>query len=242
MEVRERAEKIVKWLGDMLEKAEARGFVVGLSGGIDSSVTAALCKRACPDYTLGVIMPCYSDPQDALDAQLLADAFDIPVEKVVLDDIFELFVRKLTGRQYDGTKKDLAIANIKPRLRMTTLYFFASERKSLVVGTSNKSELEVGYFTKYGDGGVDLLPIANLVKSEVRDLARHLGVLQRIIDKAPSAGLWAGHNDEAEMGFTYEELDRCILTGECSLRVKAIIEKMAQRSEHKKIMPLMPPV
>jgi len=78
LEVRERAEKIIQWLRNMLEKAEARGFVVGLSGGIDSSVTAALCKRVCPDYTLGVIMPCYSDPQDALDAQLVADTFNIP--------------------------------------------------------------------------------------------------------------------------------------------------------------------
>jgi len=187
-------------------------------------------------------MPCHSDPRDALDAQLVADAFNIPVEKVVLDDIFELFVQKLTGEKYDKTQKDLSIANIKPRLRMTTLYFFASRCKSLVVGTSNKSEFKVGYFTKYGDGGVDLLPIANLVKSEVRDLARYLGVPQRIIDKAPSAGLWAGHDDEVEMGFTYDELDRCILTGECSLRAKAIIEEMAKRSEHKKILPLMPPV
>ncbi|MCL6634284.1 MAG: NAD(+) synthase [Peptococcaceae bacterium] len=242
MEIRERADKIIQWLDSMLKKAEARGFVVGLSGGIDSAVTAALCKRVCPEYTLGVIMPCYSDPQDALDAQLVADAFNIPVEKIVLDDIFELFVRKLTGKPYDGTQKDLAIANIKPRLRMTTLYFFASTRRSLVVGTSNKSELTVGYFTKYGDGGADLFPIANLVKSEVREFARYLGVPQRIIDKPPSAGLWIGHNDEAEMGVTYEELDRCILTGECSLKARAIIEEMSRRSEHKKTMPLMPPV
>lgn len=242
MQVQERAEKIMQWLKCKLEKAEASGFVVGLSGGIDSAVTAALCKRVCPDTTLGVIMPAYSNPQDALDAQLVAESFNIPVEKVVLDDIFELFVKKLTGEQYDVTKKDITIANIKPRLRMTTLYFFAARRKSLVVGTSNKSELKVGYFTKYGDGGADLFPIANLVKNEVREFARYLGVPKRIIEKAPSAGLWAGHNDEAEMGVTYEELDRCILSGDCSLKAKAVIEELEKRSEHKKMMPLMPPV
>ena len=242
MQVQERAEKIIQWLKCMLEKAEARGFVVGLSGGIDSAVTAALCKRVCPDTTLGVIMPCYSNPQDALDAQLVADTFGIPVEKVVLDDIFEMLVRKLTGEQYDGTKKDLTVVNIKPRLRMTTLYYFAARNNFLVIGTSNKSELKVGYFTKYGDGGVDLLPIANLVKTEVRDFARYLGIPQRIIDKAPSAGLWAGHDDEVEMGVTYEEIDRCILYGECSLNARTVIDELSKRSEHKKIFPLMPPV
>ena len=110
MQVQDRAEKIVHWLKDMLKKAEARGFVVGLSGGIDSAVTAALCKRVCPEHTLGVIMPCYSHPQDALDAQFVADTFKIKVEEVVLDDIFEIFVRKLTGGGYDRRKKDLTIS------------------------------------------------------------------------------------------------------------------------------------
>lgn len=241
MQVQERVEKITHWLKCALEDANARGFVVGLSGGIDSAVTAALCMRVCPDNTLAVIMPCYSNPQDELDARLVADALKIPLKEIVLDDIFEIFVKKLAGEQYDVTKKDITIANIKPRLRMTTLYFFAARRMSLVVGTSNKSELKVGYFTKYGDGGADLLPIANLVKTEVREFARYLGIPQRIIDKAPSAGLWAGHNDEAEMGVTYEELDCCILTGECSPKAKAIIEELDKRSEHKKMLPLMPP-
>lgn len=239
--MREKAESIIQWLRERVKEAQAKGLVVGLSGGIDSAVTVALCKKVCPESTLGVIMPCYSDPQDAVDAELVADAFDVPVEKVVLDDIFELFVQKLTGGPYDHSIKDLTIANIKPRLRMTTLYFFAARRNSIVVGTGNKSELQVGYFTKYGDGGVDLLPIGNLVKAEVWELARYLGVPERIIKKRPSAGLWAGQNDELEMGVTYEELDRCILTGNCSLKAKKTIEELSRRSEHKKIMPLLPP-
>lgn len=239
--MRENAEKIIGWLKSRFEEAGARGLVVGLSGGIDSAVTVALCKRVCPENTLGVIMPCYSDPQDAVDAELVARTFDVQVEKVVLDEIFELFVQKLTGRPYDPSERDLTVANIKPRLRMTTLYFFAALRKSLVVGTGNKSELEVGYFTKYGDGGVDLLPIGNLVKTEVRELARYLGVPARIIEKRPSAGLWIGQNDEVEMGVTYEELDCCILTGNCSLQAKKTVAELSRRSEHKKIMPLLPP-
>jgi len=239
--MQEKINKLTGWLEVQVTGAKAEGLVVGLSGGIDSAVTIALCKKVCPGSTLGVIMPCYSNPQDAKDAQLVADVFDVPVETVVLDDVFDLLLRRLTGETCEPTVDDLSIVNIKPRLRMTTLYFFAARRKSLVVGTGNKSELTVGYFTKYGDGGVDLLPIGNLVKTEVREMARCLGVPQRIIDKPPSAGLWLGHDDEVEMGVTYEELDRCIMTGECSLEAKRIIEELAKRSEHKKIMPLLPP-
>jgi NAD+ synthase len=242
MQVQEKADNIVQWLKSILANSGAKGFVLGLSGGIDSAVAAALCKRACPDMTLGVMMPCYSDPQDLLDAQLAADSFSIPVEKIVLDEIFETFVRVLTGVAYDRNKKDLGLANIKPRLRMTTLYFLAARRKLLVVGTGNKSEITIGYSTKYGDGGVDLLPIGSLVKTEVRELARFLGVPQEIIGKAPSAGLWMGQTDEAEMGFTYEELDRYILTGEGRPETRAIIEGMVKRNEHKKMPPPVPPL
>ena len=119
MQVQEKADKIVQWLKSILANSGAKGFVLGLSGGIDSAVAAALCKRACPDTTLGVMMPCYSDPRDLLDAQLAADAFSIPVEKIVLDEVFETFVRVLTGAAFDSNAKDLSLANIKPRLRMT---------------------------------------------------------------------------------------------------------------------------
>nr|WP_066635146.1 NAD(+) synthase [Desulfolucanica intricata] len=240
--VQELADRLIQWLKQQLADRKANGFVIGLSGGIDSAVTVALCKRVCPDSTLGVIMPCHSDPQDALDARLVAEAFNVQVEHVVLDEVFDLMVQKLTGLAfYNENAKDLSIVNIKPRLRMTTLYYYAARNSSLVVGTSNKSERTVGYFTKHGDGGADLIPLANLVKHQVRDLAQYLGVPRPIIEKAPSAGLWAGHNDETEMGITYEELDRFILTGEGSDYVKGIVEKLYNRSEHKRQLPASPP-
>lgn len=241
LSMQEMADKLIGWVGQQVADAGAKGLVVGLSGGIDSAVTAAICKRVCPDTTLGVIMPCYSDAQDTEDAELVAETLGVPVKIVVLDDIFDLLVSRLTGEPYDVRSRDLSIANIKPRLRMTTLYFFAARRQSLVVGTGNRSELTIGYFTKYGDGGVDLLPIGNLVKTQVKQLAKYLGVPQRIIEKRPSAGLWAGQDDEKEIGVTYEELDICLLKGQGCDRVKAIIKDLSQKSEHKKIMPLLPP-
>lgn len=242
MQVRELAEKLTQWLRQQVSERGAQGFVVGLSGGIDSAVTVALCKRVCPDNTFGVIMPCHSDPNDAEDARLAAQAFDVPVKTIVLDEPFDMMVQKLTGEPYNPDNKDLTIANIKPRLRMTTLYYFAARNRYLVVGTGNRSELTVGYFTKYGDGGVDLLPIANLVKLQVRELAKYLEVPQPIIDKAPSAGLWAGQNDETEMGITYEELDSYILTGQADARVKKVVDNLESRSAHKKQMPALPPI
>lgn len=237
----ELAQKLTGWLQEQVTQRGARGYVVGLSGGIDSAVTAALCKRACPDNVLGVIMPCYSNPRDAEDAWLVAEKFDIPCTTVVLDEPFQLLVRLLTGEAYVLNKKDLSIANIKPRLRMITLYFFAARNHYLVAGTGNRSELTVGYFTKYGDGGADLLPIGNLVKRQVFELAEFLGVPRRIIEKAPSAGLWPGQDDETEMGVTYQELDDFILTGNGTDRVREVIQCLATKSAHKKQMPALPP-
>ncbi|QGP90907.1 NH(3)-dependent NAD(+) synthetase [Neomoorella glycerini] len=233
--------ELVAWLQEEVHKAGARGAVVGLSGGIDSAVVAALCRRAFPENCLGLILPCHSDPADAGDARLVARHLDLPVLEVVLDGVYDQLVLLLTGKPYAAGRRSLALANLKPRLRMMTLYFHANERNYLVIGTGNRSELAVGYFTKYGDGGVDLLPLANLVKSQVRELARYLRLPERIITKAPSAGLWAGQTDEGEMGLTYEVLDHYLLTGEAPPAAKEKIESMAACSAHKRRLPLVPP-
>jgi NAD+ synthase len=123
---------------------------------------------------------------------------------------------------------------------MLTLYYFANQFRYMVIGSSNRSELTVGYFTKYGDGGVDILPLGNLVKSQIRELASFLGIPQQIIDKPPSAGLWKGQTDESEMGFSYEELDRYIITGEASSEVRGKIESMITASNHKRLLPPLP--
>ncbi len=194
--------KIVVWIKQRIKEAKAKGVVLGLSGGIDSSVVAALTKEAAgKDNVLGLYMPIHSQPQDLADAQLAANRLGIKTKKIDLSKAYDA----LTGILPSGNS--LAKANLKPRLRMLTLYYFANNLNYLVCGTGNKSELMVGYFTKYGDGGVDILPIADLFKRQVRALAKELGIPERIIAKPPTAGLWQGQTDEGEMGITYNELD-----------------------------------
>ena len=131
----------------------------------------------------------------------------------------------------------MAVANIKPRLRMITLYYYAQQKNYLVLGTTNRTELTIGYFTKHGDGGSDLLPLGGLVKWQVRELARYLEVPEVVIDKPPSAGLWEGQTDEGEIGLSYEELDRFILTGQGSDQVKNRVENLYRSSLHKRQFP-----
>src|SRR5205807_6592398 len=149
----------------------------------------------------------------------------------------------LKDRPHDDPRSRVPLANMKPRLRMATLYFVANSLNYLVAGTGNKSELSIGYFTKYGDGGVDLLPLANLVKSEVRALARELNIPPAIVDRTPTAGLWLGQTDESEMGFTYDELERYLEEGAQSLApaIAMRIERLVRASEHKRHLPPSPP-
>jgi NAD+ synthase len=182
-------------------------------------------------------MPCYSNPQDAQYAEIVANQFGISFKKVTLDSVYDNMLESLDAKN----SLTLAAANIKPRLRMTALYFFAAINSYLVAGTSNKSELYVGYFTKHGDGGVDFEPIGHLVKSEVRDIARYLEVPAAIIERPPTAGLWEGQTDEDEMGITYEELDHYILTGAGPEQVMTHADQLMKKSEHKRCLPPIPP-
>jgi NAD+ synthase len=235
------AAHLTDWIAAEVAEAGGAGVVYGLSGGIDSAVVAALAKRAFPHHTLGVIMPCHSDPTDAEDAHVVAHHFDIPATTVDLAPVYDLLLQTLSASSSDLPENRIATANLKPRLRMTTLYAFANELDYRVLGTGNRSEIAVGYFTKYGDGGADFLPLGGLVKGEVRDLARHLGVPERIVAKPPSAGLWADQTDEAEMGLSYEELDAYLLTSEASPAVKAKVDAMNAASEHKRALPRIAP-
>jgi len=239
--VPELAEHLTDWIRAEVTAGGGCGAVFGLSGGIDSAVVAALAKQAFPHHTLGVVMPCHSDPRDAEDGALVAHHYGVPSATVDLGPVYDLLLQQLAGSSSDLPESRLATANLKPRLRMTTLYAFANQLGYRVLGTGNRSELAVGYFTKYGDGGADLLPLGSLVKSEVRDLARSLDVPARIITKPPSAGLWADQTDEAEMGLTYEELDAYLLTGVASPAVKARVDAMNAASEHKRALPRIAP-
>jgi len=231
------AQKLVAWLKEQALAAGCRGFVLGMSGGIDSSVLAVLCCRAFPQNTLGVIMPCHSLAEDKAHAQEVASRFAVPTTEVVLDGVYDALLQILPDDKADSAPGRLARVNLKARLRMATLYYIANQLKYLVAGSSNRSEISTGYFTKYGDNGVDIMPLGNLVKGQVRELARSLGIPQAIIDKPPSAGLWPGQTDEGEMGCTYEALDGYLLTGKAPDELKKRLEAMIAASHHKRQMP-----
>ncbi|WP_322941650.1 NAD(+) synthase [Mycoplasmopsis canis] len=194
--------KIQNFLKNRLKQANANGFIVGISGGIDSSLVYMLAKSIKPNDTLGVVMPIKKMTE--MDLKHIRELQNVHRDNfltVDLSDSFETLTKTL------NLCNDLSIANIKPRLRMTTLYALAQERNYLVVGTDNADEVFIGYFTKYGDGGVDLLPISKLTKGEVKFISKIMQVPDSIINKKPSAGLWDGQTDESELGFSYDDLD-----------------------------------
>ncbi len=251
------------WLRQQVKAAGAGGIVVGLSGGVDSAVVARVSQMAVGGDLVTVMMPAYSDPRDEQDAGLVAQHFKLPVMTVDLSEPYNALLAQAqravataslgasaapasaasaantAATESADTAHRLALANVKPRLRMATLYFVANHLNYMVAGTGNRSEIAIGYYTKYGDGGVDLLPLAMLVKSEVRALARELDVPMSIIEKTPSAGLWLGQTDEGEMGFTYGELERYLRQGPSALAPALVmkIERLIRASEHKRHLP-----
>ncbi len=230
-------ERISNWIRKQVEAAGAAGVIVGLSGGVDSAVVAVLAQRAMGGHVLGLLMPCFSLPEDEQDGIRVADAFKIRLERVDLSPVYEAFLRQLP----EAGK--MCQANLKPRLRMAALYYYANKLNYLVAGTGNKSERLMGYFTKFGDGGADLLPIGDLTKSQVRKLAEVLGIPRRIIERPPSAGLWRGQTDEEEMKIRYKDLDRIIegLGKGKNPKIPQIqisyVKRMMARSGHKRRTP-----
>jgi len=227
--------KIISWIRGQLESAGAEGIVMGLSGGIDSAVVAALAKEAVgKDRVLALVLPCHSQMQDLIDAELVAKQLGLKIQTLDLSHIYDSLIGILPEAG------NLAKVNLKPRLRMLVLYYFANKLNYLVCGTGNKSELKVGYFTKHGDGATDILPIGDLLKKDVKKLAKQLGIHARIINKPPTAGLWPGQTDEGEMGITYLELDDILERIENKKKQVSSKEKvnkvrgMFSKSEHKR--------
>jgi NAD+ synthase len=246
-------DRLARWMRERLQASTARGFVVGLSGGVDSAVVARLAQLAAPGAVTGLILPCHSDPQDERDAVLVARHFSLPVVRMDLSSAYDAMVTSVqpTVRAIkpaddiggsDDLRARLPLANMKPRLRMTALYFVANSLNLLVTGTGNRSEATIGYFTKWGDGGVDVLPLGRLSKGQVRGLAQELRVPQEIIDKPPSAGLWIGQTDEDEMGFSYAELEGYLKKGAQGVSPATFmrIERLERASQHKRELPAMP--
>lgn len=231
-------QRTVRWLKEKAKDAGCTGSVVGLSGGVDSAVAAALCYRAFDDASLAVMLPCDSAGEDLQYARMVAEAVGMPTASIDLEAAYHALGEVLFCSE--GPQR-LARANVKPRLRMTALYYLAQSRGGLVVGTDNWAELYLGYFTKFGDGGCDILPLARLTKGQVRQVARHLGVPSAVVHREPTAGLWPGQTDEGELGFSYDEVDDYLLGREVNRQAASKIERLHEASEHKRSMPPVPP-
>ncbi len=228
-------EKRVAFIRKMLEKSGAKGVVFGNSGGKDSALVAALCSAAT-ENVLGVMMPCASKRnfgEDLEDAKKVAEKYGVPSLVV---DLTEVRASLLSAIGIP-LQKNAAISNIAPRLRMTTLYAIGAEKGYLVAGTGNKSERYMGYFTKFGDGGCDFNPIADLTAGEIFDFLSFLGAPEHVIRKAPSAGLFEGQTDETEMGVTYKEIDGYLAGEKVSAEAESIIKRYHAASLHKMTMP-----
>jgi NAD+ synthase len=225
--------RIVSWLKDYAIQNNIKSFVIGVSGGIDSAVSSTLAaKTGLPVYALGMPIHQKEEQETLSDAHLnwIKTHFDnVIVDKFDLTKVFENF--KFTMKEF-GTNKH-ALANTRSRLRMVTLYQVATSVGGIVVGTGNKVEdYGLGFYTKYGDGGVDIAPIADLYKTEVWELGRHFGVDQRIIDASPTDGLWDdGRTDEDQIGASYAELEEAMETGG-GPGLEALI-KFSQMNQHK---------
>ncbi|MDO5825414.1 MAG: NAD(+) synthetase [Methanosphaera sp. rholeuAM130] len=244
-------EEACAFIKQKVEESNSKGVVLGLSGGIDSTVVACLAVRALGSHNVKafVLPSSTTSDEDLYDANLIKTMLDIQVEYILLDDIYEEFLSLCDMDYLPNDNIDLARMNVKPRLRMTFLYYFASIYNSLVIGTGNKTEYYVGYFTKYGDGGVDFSPIADLYKQDVRMLAKKLGVPSSIIEKAPSAGLTSNQTDESELGLSYYYVDRIVylyvekcfdaekISGELELSLNDVehIIKLIDSSQHKRL-------
>lgn len=238
------------FIAHSVRESGRNGVVLGLSGGVDSALVAKLCADALgPDRVVALALPDGTGGQDLKDAKSWAKALGIGFRVVNIHPIATSFDKRLTAAGADP----IARGNVRARIRMVVLYFVANTEARVVMGTGNKSEVLCGYSSKWGDGGADFLPIGDLYKTQVREMARHLGVPPEIVAKTPTAGLWPGQTDEGELGIPYTDLDRILLGIELQMDPEAIAEKaqvplervqhvasLVAMSVHKRKMPLIP--
>ncbi len=205
-----------------------KNVFIGISGGIDSALVAFLCVKALGfKRVFGLLMP-YGRQTDILDSFIVVKQLNIKYFQKDIKPIVDKY--KISPNKY-------VLANLMSRTRMAILYAYANHKNGLVVGTTNKSELAIGYFTKFGDGGCDLEPIAELYKSEVYKMSKNLNVPKIIIDKKPTAGLWPNQTDEGEFGFSYIQLDRFLQGNHINPEIEVKIQDLIKNSEHKRKLP-----
>lgn len=232
MELKEYLVEIEKFLQDYLEKSHCKSYVLGLSGGVDSSLVAAIAKKAVgKDKLYCYAIDIDSNKADIEDAKEVARQLDLNLEVINLSKTYHRYLKDLKGKDFIRLTK----SNLKVRMRMVALFAYAQEHNGLVLGTDNMDERYVGYFTKYGDGAADVLPIVHLTKAEVREAAEIYGVSKALALRVPSAGLFEGQTDEDEMGVSYADLDAFLLGKEIAPEAKAKIEHMHAISEHKRV-------
>lgn len=227
MRANEKIEFIVNWINDYVNKSGAKGIIFGVSGGIDSAVISAIASKYYSDRHLALSMDIENSLDDIKDSRLVLSHFNLNYKIINLYETYRVLIKEL--------KTDSkTFGNIKSRLRMITLYSFAQENNYLVIGTSNFNEIMTGYFTKYGDSGSDIIPLANLLKGDIVEIAKELGVPEKIINKKPTAGLYENQSDEDELGVSYAEMDSFFKNEECPIDKKEIIENLIKKSEHKR--------
>lgn len=236
MDFKTEVENRVQWIKDILQKTGSKGVILGNSGGKDCSLVEILCRKATPNV-LSVIMPCESSQNYGSDrehAYLVAKAFDIPTIEVDITRAKQELKKVI--EPFAGNDVPMAYNNINPRLRMSVIYAIGQAKGYLVAGTGNASEMYMGYFTKWGDGGYDFNPISDLLVEDVYGMLEYLNCPKEIIQKQPSAGLYEGQTDEKEMGVSYSEIDKFIKTGESEFAEK--IKSAHARTEHKRVPPM----
>ncbi|MBR5997371.1 MAG: NAD(+) synthase [Bacilli bacterium] len=239
MKLEEYLKEIEAFLKDYIEKAHCNKYILGISGGVDSSLCAALARNAVgKDRLLCLILPIESQKADENDALDLAKQLDLNYEIVDGTEIFRGYVDtfKKLGQDFDRS----TLGNLKARIRMSILYAYAQKYNGLVIGTDNADERYTGYFTKHGDGACDILPIAHLLKGEVVQASKILGISDQLAERVPTASLFEGQTDETEMGVTYKDLDRYILGGKVDETVEKRIQHLHKISEHKRVPTPMP--